>query len=148
MAEGGGAGSRRASSKSLGGGSGGGARYSRFDADVAAMQRDSSTYCDEPEDEDDFTAWLGGFDLAGRKPDIDRLIAENTFMSELQVRGAACTAIAAATCLARHMGQRVTLAELSKRAEKTPTAEVTTKTVCLALGQGPAQRPRLLSLLA
>jgi hypothetical protein len=58
----------------------------RFEADVAAMQRDSSTYCDEPEDCEEFEAWLAGFDLAARKPDVDRLIAENTFMSELQVR--------------------------------------------------------------
>lgn len=113
QAEGGGAGARRGSSASLGAAGGaGGARYSRFDASVAAMQRDSSTYCDEPEDEEDFAAWLDGFDLAGRKPDIDRLIAENTFMSELQVRccpslwlfpcmhGAACLARAA------RMGER------------------------------------------
>ena len=57
----------------------------RFEADVAAMQRDSSTYCDEPEEVDEFEAWLAGFDLAVRKPDVDHLIAENTFMSELQV---------------------------------------------------------------
>lgn len=49
------------------------------------MQRDSSTYCDEPEDGEDFEAWLAGFDLAARRPDVERLIAENTFMSELQV---------------------------------------------------------------
>ena len=49
------------------------------------MQRDSGTYCDEPEDVADFEAWLAQFDLVARKPDIDRLIAENTFMSELQV---------------------------------------------------------------
>ncbi|PRW60920.1 BSD domain-containing 1 [Chlorella sorokiniana] len=61
-------------------------RYSRFDADVAAMQRDSSTYCDEPEDVEEFEAWLASFDLADRKPDIDHLIAENTFMAELQAR--------------------------------------------------------------
>ncbi|PSC74272.1 BSD domain-containing 1 [Micractinium conductrix] len=84
LAEGGGADPRRAASaKSLGGTSG---RYSRFDADVAAMQRDSGTYCDEPEDEDDFGTWLAGFDLEARRPDIERLIAENTFMSELQAR--------------------------------------------------------------
>lgn len=51
------------------------------------MQRDSSTYCDEPEDGEDYGAWLAAFDLAAKKPDIDRLIAENTFMSELQVGG-------------------------------------------------------------
>lgn len=62
------------------------AKYSRFEADVAAMQRDSTTYCDEPEDVEDFEAWLAGFDLVARKPDVDSLIAENTFMSELQAR--------------------------------------------------------------
>jgi hypothetical protein len=49
------------------------------------MQRDSSTYCDEPEDGGDYEAWLAGFDLAARRPDVERLIADNTFMSELQV---------------------------------------------------------------
>lgn len=53
---------------------------------MAAMQRDSTTYCDEPEDVEDFEAWLAGFDLVARKPDVDSLIAENTFMSELQVQ--------------------------------------------------------------
>jgi hypothetical protein len=33
-------------------------KYSRLEAEVSAMQRDSSTYCDEPEDADDFGAWL------------------------------------------------------------------------------------------
>ena len=61
------------------------ARIRRFEADVSAMQRDSSTYCDEPEDEEDYAAWLAGFDLAARRPDIDALIASNTFMAELQV---------------------------------------------------------------
>lgn len=57
----------------------------RFDADVSVMQRDSSTYCDEPEDAEEFAAWQATFDLAERQRDIDRLIAENTFMRELQV---------------------------------------------------------------
>ena len=35
-----------------------GARYSRLDSDIAAMQRDSATYCDEPEDSDGYAAWL------------------------------------------------------------------------------------------
>ena len=61
-------------------------KFSRFDADVAAMQRDSSTYCDEPEDGEDFAAWLTSFDLPAHKPDISKLLSENTFMSELQSR--------------------------------------------------------------
>jgi hypothetical protein len=56
------------------------------------MQRDSGTYCDEPEDGEGYEAWLEGFDLAARRPDIDALIAGNTFMSELQVGAAAGTA--------------------------------------------------------
>lgn len=42
------------------GGAGGttGAKYSRLDSDIAAMQRDSSTYCDEPADTEAYNAWL------------------------------------------------------------------------------------------
>jgi len=61
-------------------------KFSRFDADVAAMQRDSSTYCDEPDDREDFETWVAGFDLPSRKPDIAKILSENTFMSELQAR--------------------------------------------------------------
>lgn len=35
-----------------------GAKYSRLDSDIAAMQRDSSTYCDEPVDTEAYDAWL------------------------------------------------------------------------------------------
>ena len=35
-----------------------GAKYSRLDSDIAAMQRDSSTYCDEPADTAAYSAWL------------------------------------------------------------------------------------------
>ncbi|CAL8468843.1 g8384 [Coccomyxa elongata] len=66
--------------------SGGSAKYSRLDAEVSAMQRNSSTYCDEPADAADYAAWLAGFDLAARKPDIDAIVADNAFMAELQAR--------------------------------------------------------------
>lgn len=65
---------------------GGGPRYSRFEADVSAMQRDSGTYCDEPDDAEDYATWHATFDLASRKRDVDALVADNTFMSELQAR--------------------------------------------------------------
>ncbi|KAH7622196.1 putative BSD domain-containing protein 1 [Nannochloris sp. 'desiccata'] len=61
-------------------------KFSRFDADVASMQRDSSTYCDEPDDNEDFETWVAVFDLPSRKPDIAKILSENTFMSELQTR--------------------------------------------------------------
>ena len=50
------------------------------------MQRDSSTYCDEPEDEDDFASWQEGFSLEKRKGDIEDLLSGNAFMQELQSR--------------------------------------------------------------
>eukprot|EP00884_Botryococcus_braunii_P018124 jgi/Botrbrau1/4996/Bobra.0396s0022.1 len=62
------------------------AKYSRLDADISAMQRNSSTYCDEPEDTTDYTAWLVTFDLSSKRNDIEQLTASNAFMSELQSR--------------------------------------------------------------
>lgn len=41
-----------------GGAAAAGAKYSRLDSDIAAMQRDSSTYCDEPADTGAYSAWL------------------------------------------------------------------------------------------
>ena len=62
------------------------AKYSRLYSEVSAMQRDSSTYCDEPEDQDDYSSWLEGFSLVEKKPTIDSIVLENTFMAELQNR--------------------------------------------------------------
>lgn len=50
------------------------------------MQRDSSTYCDEPEDQEDYGRWRATFSLAAAKPEIERITAENAFMAELQAR--------------------------------------------------------------
>ncbi|KXZ43720.1 hypothetical protein GPECTOR_82g254 [Gonium pectorale] len=62
------------------------AKYSRYEAEVAAMQRDSSTYCDEPEDAEDYARWKADFSLTGVQADIARITAENAFMAELQSR--------------------------------------------------------------
>ncbi|KAL2611697.1 hypothetical protein R1flu_023389 [Riccia fluitans] len=61
-------------------------KYSRYEAQVNAMQRDSSTYCDEPEDEEDYTAWRSAFKLADKKGDIEAITKDNAFMQELQAR--------------------------------------------------------------
>ena len=53
---------------------------------MSAMQRNSGTYCDEPDDAGDYAAWLADFDLAARKADIDGITAGNAFMAELQAR--------------------------------------------------------------
>ena len=38
--------------------SGSSAKYSRLDAEISTMQRNSSTYCDEPEDTADFRVYV------------------------------------------------------------------------------------------
>lgn len=51
------------------------ARYSRFDAEVSTMQRDSSTYCDEPDDLQDYQGWRAGmFSMEKMQPEIDKLL--------------------------------------------------------------------------
>eukprot|EP00798_Chlamydomonas_sp_ICE-L_P012554 gene12554-15776_t len=47
-----------------------GGKYNRFESEVSAMQRDSSTYCDEPEDKEEYMKWRETF----------------SFMAELQSR--------------------------------------------------------------
>eukprot|EP00245_Coleochaete_scutata_P017545 TRINITY_DN864_c0_g1_i1.p1 TRINITY_DN864_c0_g1~~TRINITY_DN864_c0_g1_i1.p1 ORF type:complete len:583 (-),score=194.40 TRINITY_DN864_c0_g1_i1:964-2712(-) len=61
-------------------------KYSRYEAQVSAMQRDSGTYCDEPEDTEDFATWNSTFKLDDRKADIEAILKENAFMQELQSR--------------------------------------------------------------
>lgn len=50
------------------------------------MQRDSSTYCDEPEDCSEFQKWKAEFSVEAKEQDIHKLIDENAFMAELQAR--------------------------------------------------------------
>ena len=61
-------------------------KYSRLDADISSMQRDSATYCNEPADTADYQAWRSNFDLASYKPAVEKLITDNAFMAELQAR--------------------------------------------------------------
>lgn len=49
-----------------------GGKYNHLDSSIAAMQRDSGTYCDEPEDEADFECWLAGFSLEASREEIDK----------------------------------------------------------------------------
>lgn len=60
-----------------------GGKYSRFEAQVSAMQHDSSTYCDEPDDAEDYKAWQSTFNLEEKKQDIDSTLDDNTFFQEL-----------------------------------------------------------------
>lgn len=52
-------------------------RYSRFDAQVHAIQADASTYSEDPEDLDDYNKWKLGFDLGEKSEEIEGLLEEN-----------------------------------------------------------------------
>lgn len=58
-------------------------RYSRFDAQVSAIQGDTSTYCEEPEDLDDYNKWKLGFVLEEKSEEIDGLLDENGAMGSI-----------------------------------------------------------------
>ncbi|XP_022727724.1 BSD domain-containing protein 1-like [Durio zibethinus] len=60
--------------------------YSRFDAQVRAIQGDINTYSEEPEDLEDYKKWKSGFGLEEKKEEIERLMAENGEMGNLYKR--------------------------------------------------------------
>jgi len=62
------------------------ARRKRFEAKVSAMQRDSGTYCDEPEDLDYFEMWQTHFSLGDHGEQVEATLEGNAFLSELQSR--------------------------------------------------------------
>ncbi|XP_030486478.2 uncharacterized protein LOC115703116 [Cannabis sativa] len=61
-------------------------RYSRFDAQVRTLQGDASTYCDEPEDLDDYSKWKLGFVLEEKSEEIEELIEENRAVENIYKR--------------------------------------------------------------
>ncbi|KAB5545438.1 hypothetical protein DKX38_013550 [Salix brachista] len=61
-----------------------GKQYSRFDAQVRALQCDFDTYCSEPEDKEDYEKWKSrGFVIDEEKEEIERLITENGVIKEI-----------------------------------------------------------------
>lgn len=61
-------------------------KYSRVETQIRAMQLDSNTYCQEPEDIEDFEAWKSEFRLDERNEEIEVLCKENAFMEEVKSR--------------------------------------------------------------
>lgn len=57
-----------------------------FREQVASMQRDCSLYCQDPEDLNEFRDWGSNFEIRLYESQISRILAENTFMHELQAR--------------------------------------------------------------
>ncbi|KAK6164723.1 hypothetical protein DH2020_001587 [Rehmannia glutinosa] len=52
-------------------------RYSWFEAQLSAIQSDSSTFCEEPEDLEEYRKWKLGFELEKNRDEIDSLIGGN-----------------------------------------------------------------------
>ncbi|XP_057782572.1 uncharacterized protein LOC131000584 [Salvia miltiorrhiza] len=55
-------------------------RYSRFEAQLIAIQSDLNTFCMEPEDAEDYGKWKLGFELGDYEDAIEGLIGENGIM--------------------------------------------------------------------
>ena len=53
-----------------------GSKYSRLEADIAAMQRNSATYCEEPAAGPAYDSWLQDFDLDAHADEIKRITIE------------------------------------------------------------------------
>ncbi|CAK9229176.1 unnamed protein product [Sphagnum troendelagicum] len=54
------------------------------DEQVRAIQSDSGTYSDEPEDAYEYGAWLMSFSIKSQKDEIDKIISSSALMQELQ----------------------------------------------------------------
>ncbi|KAI3668192.1 hypothetical protein L6452_43269 [Arctium lappa] len=52
-------------------------RYSRFDAQLNAIRTDTRTYCEEPEDVDDYNKWKLGFVMGDNKDEIEKLVGDD-----------------------------------------------------------------------
>ncbi|XP_057483397.1 uncharacterized protein LOC130770108 [Actinidia eriantha] len=61
-------------------------RYNRFDAQLQAIQSDANTYCEEPEDLEDYSKWKLGFVLELKSEEIKTLIEENATMEGVYKR--------------------------------------------------------------
>ncbi|GAV63343.1 BSD domain-containing protein, partial [Cephalotus follicularis] len=58
-------------------------RYSRFEMQLRALQCDASTYCVEPEDEEEYEKWRLGFVFDEREKDIEDLLRENGVIGDI-----------------------------------------------------------------
>ncbi|TKY62490.1 BSD domain-containing protein 1 [Spatholobus suberectus] len=61
-------------------------RYSRFDAQVRAVQGDVSTYSEVPEDLDEYNKWRSGFSLEGKSEEMEGFLRENEAMEGVYKR--------------------------------------------------------------
>ncbi|KAL6516040.1 hypothetical protein OROGR_019345 [Orobanche gracilis] len=59
------------------------APYSWFAAQLSALQSDSSTFCEDPEDVEDFRKWKLVFELENNRDEIDNLIGRNGILDDV-----------------------------------------------------------------
>ncbi|KAK4441704.1 hypothetical protein Salat_0505300 [Sesamum alatum] len=52
-------------------------RYSRFEAQLSGIQSDLNTFCEEPEDVEEYEKWKLRFELEDKRDEIEGLIGEN-----------------------------------------------------------------------
>uniref|UniRef100_A0A5B7A1Q5 BSD domain-containing protein n=1 Tax=Davidia involucrata TaxID=16924 RepID=A0A5B7A1Q5_DAVIN len=57
--------------------------YSRFDSQIRAIQCDVITYCEEPEDLEEYSEWKLGFVLDEKGEEVENLIEENGVIEEI-----------------------------------------------------------------
>ncbi|PRQ26193.1 putative BSD domain-containing protein [Rosa chinensis] len=58
-------------------------KYSRFESQVRAIQGDASTYCEEPEDLEEYRQWRSGFVLEEKREEIEGLLEGNGAMENI-----------------------------------------------------------------
>ncbi|RZC53320.1 hypothetical protein C5167_012166 [Papaver somniferum] len=61
-------------------------KYNRFEAQLYAIQTDLKTYCENPEDLEDFEGWKSGFVLGEKSEEIESLLNENEVMERIYTR--------------------------------------------------------------
>ncbi|KAH7836875.1 hypothetical protein Vadar_006806 [Vaccinium darrowii] len=61
-------------------------KYSRFNAQLHSIQSDPNTYCEEPEDVEDYEKWKLAFVLDEKSEEVESLVEENGNMEEIYNR--------------------------------------------------------------
>ncbi|KAI3979935.1 hypothetical protein MKX01_042589 [Papaver californicum] len=61
-------------------------KYNRFEAQLYAIQTDLKTYCENPEDLEDFEGWKLGFILGEKSEEIESLLNEDEVMERIYTR--------------------------------------------------------------
>lgn len=61
-------------------------RYSRFDAQLNAIQTDTRTYCEDPEDIDDYNKWKLGFVMGDNKDEIEKLVGDDGVLAGIYAK--------------------------------------------------------------